>query len=300
MKVQALTANYNSSATLNVMLLSSTHENSIPVLLVDDGSDDGSHTIAESFPLVTVFRQTNAGPSVARNRAILESRAEFVLFLDSDDLLRSGYREAFELALRAHPNTDVFVCGMEIVDEDGLQLGFRDALSLLPTPYLSVLRESVPTNGIIVRRSIFSKVGIFASDMRYAEDWDLWLRLAEATDRWVRIPNNLAVYRLRSGSLSKSGEQMWVGIRTVLKRGWRRSRLRLASRMLVFTKVYFAGARYSWAMGLSTPIRRALSVGDWHMAVSVIARNPIFLPMLAKDGLTWLRRCHQRSAFRWR
>lgn len=290
MTLQALTANYNSAEYLAATLRSAVEDNRIPVLLVDDGSTDGSDRIAEGFPEVTVIRQTNAGPSVARNRAILESRAEFVLFLDSDDLLRPGYREAFEAALASHPDADVFVCGMEVVDEAGAALTRHDAPTLKPDPYRSVLRDPVPTNGIVVRRRLFHRVGLFDPAIRHAEDWDLWLRLAAVTDRWVRMDHHLAVYRLRGGSLSKDGEKMWEGIRTVIRRAWGRKNLAWPQRVRVLSSAYWRGARYSYATGCSAPIRRALQRGDLRLPARILLRHPVFWPHFAADGAAWLFR----------
>ncbi|MBO9648294.1 MAG: glycosyltransferase [Variovorax sp.] len=215
--LEALTASYNSAATLPETLASAWNDNRIPVLLVDDGSTDGSAEYAERHEGVRVLRQRNSGPSVARNRAIMESRADFVLFLDSDDLLRPGYREAFEAAVSANPQADVFVCGVQNFDEHG-RLGHRyEAPSLRPTPFLSLLSaEAVHTHGIMIRRELFARSGIFRPGLHHAEDLDLWLRLSAVTDRWVRMDEVLALYRQRSDSLSKNGPAMWRGVHEVV------------------------------------------------------------------------------------
>lgn len=56
------------------------------VLVVDDGSSDGSVAAAESFSFVKVLCQQNSGPGTARNRGISEAQGEYIAFLDSDDL----------------------------------------------------------------------------------------------------------------------------------------------------------------------------------------------------------------------
>lgn len=292
--LEALTASYNSAATLSETLASAWEDNRVPVLLVDDGSSDGSADYAERCEGVRVIRQRNAGPSVARNRAILESRAEFVLFLDSDDLLLPGYRAAFESALAANPDADVFVCGMQVVDDEGRPVDRHAAPSLQPTAFLSVLGgESVPTNGIIVRRAVFAKSGLFRPGLHHAEDLDLWLRIAAATDKWVRMDHSLAVYRLRGGSLSKNGQAMWRGIRQAVAMAARipvgspRLRRRTARQALS------RAARYVYAMAFA-PLLRQRARSSAGEALREVARLPIrFWPLVVRDGLSSLRRRQQ-------
>ena len=61
----------------------------IEIILVDDGSTDGSGAVcdelAEKFPEIRVVHQANAGASAARNRGLQEAKGELLLFIDSDD-----------------------------------------------------------------------------------------------------------------------------------------------------------------------------------------------------------------------
>ena len=64
------------------------------VIVIDDGSVDGSMQIVEgisdSHHNISVIHQKNAGPSVSRNAGMEIARGDFVLFVDSDDLLMDG------------------------------------------------------------------------------------------------------------------------------------------------------------------------------------------------------------------
>ncbi|MDM0029432.1 glycosyltransferase [Variovorax sp. J31P216] len=289
--LEALTASYNSAATLAGTLASAWERNRIPVLLVDDGSTDGSDDFAAGCEGVRVIRQSNAGPSVARNRAILESRAAFVLFLDSDDLLLPGYREAFEAALAAHPDADVFVCGMQVVDDDGRPIGHNAAPSLQPTAFLSILGgEPVPTNGIVVRREVFARSGLFQPGLHHAEDLDLWLRIAAATDKWVRMDHTLAVYRLRAGSLSKNGNAMWQGIRQVVAKAAGRPVGASRQRRATARHGVANAARYVYLTAFS-PLLRQQARSSVAGALRELARLPVrFWPLALHDGYTSIRR----------
>mgnify|MGYP003576800684 CR=1 FL=1 len=289
--LEALTASYNSAATLPETITSAWDLNRFRVLMVDAGPTDASPDDAGRREGVRVIRQRNAGPSVARNRAILESNASFVLFLDSDDLLLPGYGDAFEAALAANPEADVFVCGMQVVDEAGRPIDRHAAPSLQPTPFLSVLGgEPVPTNGIVVRRAVLARCGLFRPGLHHAEDWDLWLRIAAATDKWVRMDHSLAVYRLRGGSLSKNGRAMWRGIRQVVSAAERLPVGDPAARRAAAQRALVNGASYVWVMALSPALRakaRSSMGGALREAICMPLR---FWPMMFRDGLQGLSR----------
>ena len=294
--LEALTASYNSAATLPETVASAWGLNRIPMLLVDDGSTDDSAEQAQRCEGVRVIRQRNGGPSVARNRAILESQATFVLFLDSDDLLLPGYRHAFEAAVAANPEADVFVCGMHVVDERGRPIDKHAAPSLQPTPFLSILRgEPVPTNGIIVRREVLARCGLFRPGLHHAEDLDLWLRIAAATDKWVRMDHSLAVYRLRSGSLSKNGPAMWRGIRQVVSMAARQPVGAPSHRREAAHQALANGAAYVWGMALAPALRASARASYGGALREAVSLPPRFWPMMFRDGIRGLGRRFQES-----
>ncbi len=88
-------------------------EKDLELLLIDDGSTDGSHAICRKFQetekRVRVFHQENAGASVARNKGIDEAKGEWIAFVDADDELP---KESLKVLLNrtiAYPNADVIV-----------------------------------------------------------------------------------------------------------------------------------------------------------------------------------------------
>ncbi|ALF54340.1 glycosyl transferase family 2 [Nostoc piscinale CENA21] len=85
----------------------------IEIILVDDGSIDGSLTVAKKFETrgVKVISQTNRGASAARNRAIQEAKGDFIQYLDADDLLAPDKIELQMQLLNCDRNSDYIASG---------------------------------------------------------------------------------------------------------------------------------------------------------------------------------------------
>ena len=156
----------------------------LEVLVVDDGSTDGSRAVAEGFGgRVRVFSGPNAGPSAARNRGVREARGGWVAFLDADDRFEPGYLEAAEAHLASHPGVGLLCSGVRILEEGRKTSHVIRKRSPGPAYSTAGLLES--DIGTIctplVRRDLFLASGGFDESFRANEDGHLWLRLSRVT-----------------------------------------------------------------------------------------------------------------------
>ncbi len=179
----------------------------LEVIVVDDGSTDGTAELLESEvgDEIRVIRQANAGVSTARNTGLATAKGDILGFLDSDDqwLPTKTTRQVDYLA--RHPEVGMVVCDYNIVDEQGdLIVRCRRRKQYGPDGWVlpNVVRNPilVPST-ILLRRSVYLDVGGFDPDLRTAEDLDLHLRISASHQIGV-VDEALVTYLRGAGSLS--------------------------------------------------------------------------------------------------
>jgi glycosyltransferase involved in cell wall biosynthesis len=188
------------------------------LLVIDDGSTDDTVDIVRSYatdePRIRLLCQANAGPSAARNRAMREAHGECFAFLDSDDAWAPRFLEAQLAVLAAHPETSL-VTGTAW-NRGGPFDGeptrpFRPGWPVLPLEEIIVDETSVFIMTVF-RRRVFDTIGGFDETQWRSEDYDFWIRAAQAGFVFRRHPQPLAWYRVRGNSLSHNAAPMLEGI----------------------------------------------------------------------------------------
>lgn len=159
------------------------------VIVVDDGSIDDGPALVEALaakdPRFRLFRQTNAGPAVARHYGVLQARTRWMMFVDADDLLPPDRLSRDLAVLQANPQSSAVAGSVEWFVGDGKAV-HQGLLSASPEvnrwrhqfhsvyyfAALTMLREAyLACGGFNPDRSVF-----------YAEDYDLTLRLLESVE----------------------------------------------------------------------------------------------------------------------
>lgn len=154
------------------------------IIVVDDGSTDGTRQLLARYienKTIRYERQDALGVSVARNRGARLARGAFIAFLDSDDLFLPSKLEK-QMALFSQDADLGFVhCNFSKFNERGQNLGVRDTSRHRGWIYPRLLLEwsvlmAMPC--MLVRKDVFEAVGGFDEQMTWAEDMDLWRRIA--------------------------------------------------------------------------------------------------------------------------
>lgn len=173
------------------------------VIVVDDGSADGSGAVAQSFAAVRYLRQVNGGSNAARNRGILHSTGDFLAFLDADDLWMPDKLAVQMAVLTQEPALD-FVYGY-------VEQFFSPDLSV--TQRAGWVDTSHPIPGIhqgtlLARRSSFLKIGLFQEDQMYTQ-FTGWYALSQDRQMRERILSDVVMRRrVHDSNMSlRGGEQ---------------------------------------------------------------------------------------------
>ena len=169
----------------------------LELVVVDDGSRDGSAEIAERFGApVTVLRQAALGLGAARNRAVEISAGDLLAFLDADDLFVSGRLERQVAALDADRSLEAVVGRID----EFLDPGVADAARAeLRRP-----REGATAHlltAMLIRRSAFERVGPFLPDQPIGVNIEWSARALDAGVRSVEIDAVVLLRRLHGGNI---------------------------------------------------------------------------------------------------
>ena len=219
-KVTIVIPAYNAEVFIRQTLESALTQSleNIEVIVVDDGSTDGTQQLLNSFSdrRVTVLRQRNSGVSAARNAGLAAARAPYIFFLDADDILLPN--ALHQMVSRLDQKTERVACfGHHIkIAEDGSHLSRPVDLTWKWFPADDTLRHLIAKNfiacgAICIRTAAARLAGGFNPAIKLGEDWEFWCRLAVLGDfeamqddivLMYRQHFDSANYQLRSSPLS--------------------------------------------------------------------------------------------------
>ncbi len=226
-KVSIIVPCYNSGKFITETLDSITNQTcqDWECIIVDDGSTDETVKVVRHYiyndSRFRLYTQENQGAPTARNRGVLHAQGEYIMFLDSDDIILEN-KLLFQLDILEN-NHDVGV-----VYCDGYcftQFDNHCEISEMPVPAKKefglvkaqdMFRQLFFANRLtihsaLIRKNIINKYGAFLEDLFHHEDHELWLRIARHGINFYSMPQKLVLYRKQTTSMSTGRANMRLG-----------------------------------------------------------------------------------------
>lgn len=222
--VSVIVPAHNAMAFLPEAIASVRAQRYVPleILLIDDGSSDGTADWAAAQTDLRLLRQVNLGPAAARNRGIAAAHGEVLAFLDADDLwTERSLIDRVEL-LQSDPHLQ-WACGKTLWLKGQRR---SDGWDWTPQPEKSYPFALI--SAILCRRSLFDRVGLFNPGMRFGEDIDFHLRVLDSRSTMAWLDRPVHHYRQHDSNMTLADPDL--NYRLVLEAARRSMLRRIAQR----------------------------------------------------------------------
>lgn len=157
------------------------------VIVIDDGSTDQSLEVAKTFEnkSITIVSQPNSGVSTARNNGVKLAKHPYICFLDADDWWHPTFLEEMKRLITDFPDAGIYGSGYYIVKNGqeriapiGVPQGFERGIIDYCEVYAKTLCMPLTSISVVIPKHIFDEEKGFKSQLKFGEDFDLWIRIA--------------------------------------------------------------------------------------------------------------------------
>lgn len=209
-RISIVTISYNQAPFLSACIASvlfQKREGLDEHIVVDPGSTDGSRDIiaAHSKGIDQRILTPDRGPADGLNKGFAIAQGDIFGYINADDCLARGALEFVSNFFATHPEIDVLLGAIRIVDQYGrARVRKRTADDFDLRRYIAGVC-TVGQQATFFRRSAFEKTGGFNVDNRISWDGELLVDLALANCRFQSVPRVLGEFRIHADSITGSG-----------------------------------------------------------------------------------------------
>jgi glycosyltransferase involved in cell wall biosynthesis len=178
------------------------------LIIINDGSTDHTATILHSITdqrVRVINNEVNKGLIYSLNRAIDESKGEYIARMDADDLAANDRIEKQVHWLLHHPDTAVVGTFIKVIDENGDKKA--DWKLDRATFSAKAIRKAMATENCMAHPTIMARADVlkkymYSASQKNIEDYDLWLRMLADGLVIDKVPQPLLYYRDHSTSIT--------------------------------------------------------------------------------------------------
>lgn len=159
------------------------------VIVVDDGSTDGTSQVTQRFTKVRLFRRDHRGGSASLNFGLRQARGELIAFLDADDLWHASKLEIQMRWLQENQRVEAVFAHV---------ITFKDSSAITPLSQSGVSNQSgvpgVMKSALLIHRTAFDRVGLFDENLAIA-DFPHWYSRAIAIGLRATVLKDVLAFR---------------------------------------------------------------------------------------------------------
>lgn len=198
---------YNGNKTIQETIQSVLNQSitDFELIIINSASTDSTLDIISQFqdPRIKVFSYPKANVAVNRNRGLKHATAEFISFIDADDLWTKDKLADHYKALQENPKATIVYSWTDAIDENSRFLRACSRAKWKGDVYAKLLLDDFIGNGsnVTIRTEILREFRGFDESLTNAQDTDMWLKLAAKYD-FVVVPKAQILYRILPYSMS--------------------------------------------------------------------------------------------------
>jgi glycosyltransferase involved in cell wall biosynthesis len=166
------------------------------VIAVNDGSTDRSAEMLKKYAnVITIIEQRRHGIAAARNTGLRHASGDVIAFQDADDVWPQSRLKSLAQSLNVDPHVDCVAGLVQIRDERPVKPRFKEDLRTSHRLFL--------LGSLLIRRSVFDRVGPFNEKLKVVEDTEFIMRARQRGVLFRLIDIVSLIYRLHADNISK-------------------------------------------------------------------------------------------------
>ena len=181
------------------------------LFIVDDGSTDNTKEVVREFQkrdsrIKYIWQENSGAPARPKNTGIKNAKGNYIAFLDDDDeWLSEKLEKQLELFEGLESDLGFVGCNILVINESNKKIWREYKIPRYSSQiFFEELLEGnfiLTSSSIMIKKEVLDKIGLFDENLKFADDWDLWLRIAKKY-RFDFVPEFLIKYYIHEGSIT--------------------------------------------------------------------------------------------------
>ncbi len=179
------------------------------IIIVDDGSEDNIKEVIDDFNShkIKYYYKKHTNAADTRNRAVKEANGEFILWLDSDDILNENILKEYITLLNKNSDIDILYCSLQAMKTNGeifYIYDYEDYYHNNDAMFRFLFKgQPIPNGGTLIRKKVYDEIGVYNTEFKRAHDYEFFSRLAKTKKYNAKYSNKvLYTYRVHEKNIT--------------------------------------------------------------------------------------------------